>query len=37
MKNELFDLQLYTSIKEVLSTVRHKAYKAANFAMVEAY
>ncbi|MDW7661188.1 MAG: PDDEXK nuclease domain-containing protein [Bacillota bacterium] len=35
-KNEL-DRSVYDSIKEVLTNAREKAYKAVNFAMVEAY
>jgi len=35
-KDEL-DRSIYESIKEVLTNAREKAYKAVNFAMVEAY
>ncbi len=35
-KDEL-DRSIYDSIKEVLASAREKAYKAVNFAMVEAY
>ena len=35
-KDEL-DRNVYDSIKEILTSAREKAYKAVNFAMVEAY
>ena len=35
-KDEL-DRNVYLSIKEILTSAREKAYKAVNFAMVEAY
>ena len=35
-KDEL-DRNIYISIKEILTNAREKAYKAVNFAMVEAY
>lgn len=37
MAKEELERSIYDSIKEVLTNAREKAYKAVNFAMVEAY
>lgn len=37
MANDNLEKNIYLSIKEILTSAREKAYKAVNFAMVEAY
>ncbi len=37
MAKENLERCIYLSIKEILTSAREKAYKAVNFAMVEAY
>lgn len=37
MANDNLERNIYLSIKEILNSARDKAYKAVNFAMVEAY
>ncbi|WP_461207722.1 DUF1016 N-terminal domain-containing protein [Clostridium sp. DL1XJH146] len=34
---ENLEKNIYLSVKEILTNAREKAYKAVNFAMVEAY
>ena len=37
MENKELNIEFYSHIKEILENARKKAYKAINFAMVEAY
>lgn len=37
MAKDNLERSIYLSIKEILTSAREKAYKAVNFAMVEAY
>jgi predicted nuclease of restriction endonuclease-like (RecB) superfamily len=37
MPDIIFENEIYSSIKQILANAREKAYKAVNFAMVDAY